>query len=217
MAPTNDPTFHPEHGDNVELTVENRVATRMRGFDRGLCAMGTPFPLTTTQQTRYSTAAAATEDQTSNHVSLLITQTQSKWSGSLGIGVSTLQPSRASLPASARSAERGWTFAQVPQNMLAVGTLLTVWVDLRSRGLCYAATRTREREVLEAGGEEVAAKGEVLLDDPSILDCLDAKKPLWFYVDIYGFVTQVKILGSQILLCYLSLFHMIIRTIIILV
>ena len=198
MAPANDPTFHSEHGDNVELTVENQVATRLRGFDRGLCAMNTPFPLASTQRTGHSAAAAATGNQPSNHVSLLITRTQSKWSGSLGLGVSTLQPSRASLPASARSAEKGWTFAQVPQNVLAEGTLLTVWVDFESRTLCYAATRARDREVLEAGGEEVTAKGEVLLDDPTILDCLEAKKPLWFYVDIYGFVTQVKILGTQI-------------------
>lgn len=59
MAPTNDPTFHSEHGENVELTVENRVATRLRSFDRGLCAMGTPFPLASIQQTGKSAASVS--------------------------------------------------------------------------------------------------------------------------------------------------------------
>lgn len=196
MAPINDPTFHAEHGENVELSDDNRVATRLRGFDRGLCAMGTPFPVSTAPQ-RAASAAAADERQPA-HVSLLVTRVDARWNGGLGLGVSHLAPLRTRLPESARSTatEKDWTFAQVPQQVLSVGTLLTVWVDLNSRGLCYAATKESDREVLEAGGDAVSAKGEVLLDDPAILDCLDAKMPLWFYVDIYGFVKQVQILGA---------------------
>ena len=185
--------FDLHHGDNIELSLDNRLATRKQGFDRGLCAMEMPL-------VNESLHPLGSSDKHLAHVSLLVTRTAERWNGGLGLGVSTQDPSHARLPSSALGAGRGWAFAQVPQTALAAGagTLVTVWLDLSARELCYAVTQANKRmsNALEGEAEGDAQKGEVLLDDPAILDCLDAKLPLWFYVDIYGFVVQVQILGS---------------------
>ena len=184
------PTFHKEHGDNLRLSADSRVATREQGFDRGLCALSVPL------SDSFSAPPAATvnPNQSSSRVQLLVTRTDNKWSGGLGLGVCPSPPSRATLPANAASAAQGWAFAQVPQAAVGEGTLLTVWLDIGSHTLCYESSGGGIG-ALDLDGDEAEKNGEVLLDDPDILDCLDAKQPLWFYIDIYGFVTQVQFVG----------------------
>ena len=174
--------FDLHHGDNIELCSENRLATRKRGFDHGLCAMEMPLVNEMPLQPLGNSGKPVA------HVSLLVTRTETRWNGGLS-AQSSQNPSSAGLLASAVSAGRGWAFAQVPQTALEAGTLTTVWLDLSARELCYAVTQANRRNVLEAGAEGDAQKGEVPLDDPAILDCLDAKLPLWLYVYIYGALT----------------------------
>ena len=197
MAAVTLPTFHKEHSDNVRLSADNRVATREQGFDRGLCALSAPL-------SDSPPAATANSNQNSSRVQLLVTHTDTKWSGGLGLGVCPSPPSRATLPANAASAAQGWAFAQVPQKAVGEGTLLTVWLDVGSRALCYESSGGGIGALDLDGDDDAEKNGEVLLDDAEILDCLDAKQPLWFYIDIYGFVKQVQVLGVHF---HYSIFH----------
>ena len=197
MATVTLPTFHKEHSDNVRLSSDNRVATREQGFDSGLCALSAPL----SDSLPAPSAATANPNQSSSRVQLLVTHTDTKWSGGLWLGVCPSTPSRATLPANAASAAQGWAFAQVPQKAIGEGTLLTVWLDVGSRALCYESSGGGIG-ALDLDGDDAEKNGEVLLDDAEILDCLDAKHQLWFYIDIYGFVKQVQVLGVHI-----SIFH----------
>ena len=185
--------FHLLCGENVTLNADRHVATREKGFDRGLCAISVPlsdlFPTAPTTSGAVETPLP--------RVRLVVTQTKAELNGGLGLGVSARPPSSGStvLPTSSSSAGKGWAFIQVPQIAVSVGTLVSVWLERGSRELCYT---TAKRDARDANGnEKEETSGELTLDDPEILDCLDTKQPLWLYVDVYGFVKEVQLLGAQ--------------------
>ena len=188
------PTFHRLCGENVRLNSDRHVATREKGFDRGLCALSNPL------SELFPTAASASgaEETPPPSIRLVVTKTNAELSGGLGLGVSARAPSSGSstvLPTNSSSAGKGWAFTQVPQSAVTVGTLVTVWFDRGARELCYSTAKNDAGGVYENGTEETS--GELELDDPEILDCLDTRQPLWLYVDVYGFVKEVKLLGAQ--------------------
>lgn len=175
-----EPYFHCEHGFNVQVSADLREATRKRGFDNGLCAL--------------ADALSTTDSAGDKRFSFLVTRTDARWFGGLSLGVSHHKPLSANMPSNAGSCAKGWIFAQVPQEAVAEGTLVTAWIDRSSRALCYV---TSNLKILTAASSEQTS---VLLDDPELLDYLDAKQPLWFYLDLYGYVVQVKIFGKTLLL-----------------
>ena len=190
-------TFHNKHGDNVRLSADSRLATRKQGFDRGLCALSIPF--SDIFPTPNSTFGA--DEPSPIGVMLLVTKTEAELSGGLGLGVSARPPASGStvLPTSFSSAGKGWAFMQVPESAMAVGTLVTVWLDRGARELCYTTEKSDAGEEGYGSGTDEMS-GELALDDPEILDCLDTRQPLWFYVDVYGFVKEVQLLGAHVLL-----------------
>lgn len=194
------PTFHAAHGENVRLSADSRIATRdQSSFDDGLCALS--VPLSDLLPASTSADADSGDGPPQSRIQLRVTQTNDEWSGGLGLGVSVRSPATRThstdFPTSAASARKGWAFAQLPQSAVQVGTDVSVWLDRKERALCY--------EIIKNEDSEDETSGEVALDDPEILDCLDTKQQLWFYVDVYGSVSQVKILGAQVLLCGLQL------------
>ena len=168
--------FHDEHSQNIELSENNRIASRKSGFDNGLCALG--------EALEYKSNSFDSGDV--NRFSFMVTRTDARWSGSLGLGVSTCKPSGVQMSSNITSFKNGSVFEQVPQAALNEGTLVSAWIDLSSRALCYVTSNSKNC---------TAAPVEVQLDDPEILDCIEGKQPLWFYLNVYGFIVQVEIFG----------------------
>ena len=187
-------TFHKEHGVNMRLSADSRVATatRNQGFDCGLCVLSIPI-----SDIFYAPNSTCDVDESSPPgIMMLVTQTEAELSGGLGLGVPARPPASRStvLPTSSSNAGKGWAFMQVPQNAVTVGTLMTVWLDRAARELCYATSKSDAGEAY--GNETDESSGELPLDDPEILDLLDTRQPLWLYIDVYGFVKEVKLLGA---------------------
>ena len=187
--------FHDVHGNNLEFSSGRRVATRRDNtFDCGVCALN--FPL--------SDPSFSTDDDfvsPLNRVQLRVTRTDSHWKGGLGIGLSPQPPVPDALPESSRDVGEGWAFVQVPQEVLGVGTLVTLWVDFSTRELCYETSGNAPGDLNEDEDDDDdynENNGELQLDDPIILDCIDNNMELWLYVDIYGFVTEVELIGVHI-------------------
>lgn len=188
--------FHRDHGENLALSEGDRVVTRKRGNDRAVCAI--KRPLTDWHSHSQDPATADVVDEPFAYVSMLITDTDDRLSGGLGLGVSSQPPAPTNLPDSAFNAEKGWVFMQIPQNDLEKDIIVIVWINPISRELCYVCMSEEECRVWEKGGEwEGCRMGEVLLDDPAILNCLDNKHPVWLYLDIYGFVKQIHLLSNN--------------------
>ena len=184
--------FHDVHGTNLQFSSGRRVATRRDGtFNSGVCAFN--FPLS---DQSFSTQSDCVSPL--NRVQLRVTRTDSNWKGGLGIGLSPQPPVPDALPESSRDVGEGWAFVQVPQEVLGVGTLVTLWVDFITRELCYETSNNNPGNLNEDEDDD-ENNGELQLDDSMILDCIDNNIELWLYVDIYGFVTEVELIGVQIL------------------
>ena len=173
--------FHRVHSDNVQLSSNFRVVTRKSNSDNGFCAL---------EDYLYYDAQFSCDPKVINRFSFLVTRTDARWSGSLGIGVSSNKPSGAQM--SPTAINKQWLFAQMPQLELNVGTLVTTWINPETRALYYVTSNLNWAATHNSG------PACVLLNDPEILDCLDAKRPLWFYMNISGFIVQVKIFGAAL-------------------
>lgn len=177
--------FYDVHGQNLQLRSEKQVATRINSFDCGLCALNSRL-------IDASSLAAGNPETTSQIFQLQVTNTNSKWKGGLAIGLSPQQPIPGELPESSMSAGEGWEFIQLPQEILSIGTIISIWFDFSTRELCYEILNKNNGDVNE---EDEDTSGELQLSDQVILASLDDNPKLWLYLDVYGFVTEVKIIG----------------------
>ena len=172
-----DLNFHVNHSENIELTENNRIASRKSSFDNGLCALS--------KELQYNSNSSASDDI--NRFSFIVTRTDARWNGGLRLGVSSLNPSDASFASNVSSFKNGSVFEEVPQSALSEGTLVTAWIDLTFRALYYVTSNSKNN---------IADPVKVQLDDPELLDCIDGERTLWFYLHLYGFTVQVKIFGE---------------------
>ena len=176
-------SFHHIHGKNLELSANGRVASRKQGFDHALCPI----------------SPSISKDRT---YFLRITKINENWKGGLSIALSAKLPCNAKdLPRNAaeggvgsqrvvddnspaNAASGGWLFVRIQlKNQQIMGSWISFRVDVNTSlpQLRYGVN-----------GELESSEP---IDDACLIDCIDMGQDIWAFVDVFGAVNEVELLG----------------------